>query len=353
MSAFKTVIIVACAVSLCGCPDREAQTFWAQAILRPDDSCTVTALLGSQIDSLQLGRLDLSINRSGYFGAVQLVNGMARSEEVTGKGAKDVALENNLISITGVTVSYDVQGLQVALPSGFFQYTPMGIYPQEAAIVFVNLMPPPVLKVLRTEPFLVGTKSYTDPLLSACHEREFGDAGGWDNVPLGGREAQVLVRLRFEGTLHDGIEVVSNELLFPITICNGCLISPRTDDALGIVLDVFLPESVDESNYPETAPCIAGQDKLFDSRRCVHRHYFVDPSAVTWLDKCADDPTFPDVTDPLISPYLCRGPEFIGLGCIHTTPYRKDHMRTRYAIERSGAYCSTLEGESPTWPNQP
>ena len=333
---------------LSGCPEAEPDVLWLQAVLLPDDSCQVSPLLGSSIQTVQKGTVDLAVNREGYIAAVQAVNNMARSEEVTGFGPTSKHLETNNMQLIGATVNYDTAGLDVDLPQGFFQYTPTGILPQEAAVGIVNLLPPAVMAELRKEPWLVGTKAFEDPLLSACYQTVDGAPPTWKGAPLGGREVEIVARVRFEAALLDGTEVISNELRFPIRVCNGCLVTPQGHP--GRILDLFSPTSFDEPLICNVPQCIPGADRCFDVRKCFVDNFYVEEGQVERLQQCANDPNFPPPSIPLCNPPLQKN-----IGCYDPTEdvqTKIQHLFFRFAFERVDAFCA-LEHEAPLWEPQP
>lgn len=338
MKVLKSLSIAALAVLLAGCPDNEPHTIWVQGVLAPDDSCVWQPLLGSGVAMIAVGYVDLSVNRDGYFAGIQIINNIPNSEAVTELGPNKFHLENGAVQLVGATVNYDTEGLSVSLPSGFFQYTPSGIFPREVGVGVVNLVPPAVLQILRTEPWLVGDKEVQDPLVAACLESVSGEAT-WRNVPLGGREVTILARVVFEGILQDGTEVRSNEFRFPIKICNGCLLSLDAH-ACGVL-------SLSGAQTCPSPPCNAGQDDCTESALCFSQHFLVEQDMQSRLVQCASNPNFPPANVPTASPANCG--EFIGP---EYTAGDVTYLLYRYAFERVNAYCR-LRAESPLWPPQP
>ena len=330
------VILLALAL-LPGCPEQEAAALWARIVIDPGTTCAAQAGATAQ---LQLGVLDLAVNREGYVAYIDLMNQLPPSIGVTGLAVDSAFIDTNSISLIGATVSYDYEGLSVELPQGFYQYAPTGVAPGQAGVGRVNLLPPAVLAVLRTEPWLVGSKAYQDPLLIAAMQTAPETVPSWVGVPLGGREVEIVARVAFDGVLHDGTTVISNELRFPIRVCVGCLVYPQTHPA-NVLLGGYLAP-------PE--PCVAGQDTPMDAMGCLVENFFVEAKVDETLQQVAQDENFPPPSIPLCHPLLT---EFIE--CYPkdgTYAERVTHLRYRWAFERVDAYCALLH-EAPLWPAQP
>lgn len=341
MRRLVSLSTLSCVVMLfSGCPEHEAQALFAQASLRYSESCEAEPLAGSSVPQYPFGVLDLSISRVGYFNFIQLVNLMASSEEVSGLGAPNAALENNVMQVLGATISYDTKGLAVSLPSGFFQYSPTGVLPQEAGLGIVNGVPPFVANILRTDPALSGTKNMRDPLIKECFNH-LGKSPTWEGAPLGGRFVDIVARMTFEAYLLDGIEVRSNEFRFPIRVCNGCLVEQ-------VPPDVFLAGLANDTPFEsEINPvtCLVGQDRVHTFEQCFAEHYFIEQAHEDELIACAEDAAFPKVGTP-----TCPNPGVESfLGCYKSGDI--NHLAVRYGIERVFAYCYTT-ADSPLWPPQ-
>src|SRR6185503_4113949 len=83
-------------------------------------------------------------------------------------------------------------------------------------------------------------------------------------LPAGAVSAptRVNVSVRVVGETLGGVDIRSNELIFPINVCSGCLVSfpvDAIDDATGRCI-------VGEPDGP--APCLPGQDVRTDCRLC-------------------------------------------------------------------------------------
>jgi hypothetical protein len=344
----KKWLLSVLALALVGCPEQEAQVLWAQGVIQQDDSCEWLPILGSGAKLVPKGVLDLSVAREGYFAGVQLINGLPRSQEVSGLGPAQAYLENNFLHILGSTVNYDSNGLSITLPQGFFQYSPSAAMPGEPAISVINVVPPSVLSILRNEPWLVQNKVMNNPLLAACFEQVTGENSEWRELPIGGRRAEILIRLKFEGYLQDGTEVISNELRFPLEICNGCLVAPQPQmHAADIARSILDAEGSFCTGQGIKVSCTTGQDNCVDVRKCFNENFLAEGEVVDILKQCASDPTFPpenvSTTTPSIYGVLLP-PAY--------TPGDSSYLEQLYSFERVNAYCR-LQAEAPLFPTQP
>jgi hypothetical protein len=74
--------------------------------------------------------------------------------------------------------------------------------------------------------------------------------------------SRVNVSVRVVGETLGGVDIESSELIFPITVCNGCLLS--------VPGDAFDPGLMQCTGEPaEEPPCIIGQDQSIDCRHCA------------------------------------------------------------------------------------
>jgi len=87
-------------------------------------------------------------------------------------------------------------------------------------------------------------------------------------LPSGAVDApnRVNVSVRVVGETLGGTEIRSNELIFPINVCNGCLISFPGDGVDALTGNCLRTEP------PGPPSCLPGQDALTDCRHCVGRN---------------------------------------------------------------------------------
>ena len=337
-------------VLMTGCPEHEPQALWAQGVTDLDQACKAKAGGGQISGGLSEGWLDISVDRIGYWLNVQVTNNLHLSESTSKLGVANGQLDNNSINLTGATVNYDVDGLGVSLPQGFFQPAAASALPGVSAVVPVNVFPPQVLAVLRKSPVLVGEKPIRDPLIAEClwgvddNGDRLTDPPTWKSVPLGGRTITVIVRVTYEGVLLDGTEVRSNELHFPVNVCTGCLL-PAYASAYQFV-DVM--NSGTSPSDCSTTPCVIGQDRCVEYANCFNQNFMIDASVADRLTLCANNTAFPPES---LKFSLC--PPGSSIPCYDKTDkeHSASNLAFRYAFERANAYC-TLTQEQSLWPQQ-
>jgi hypothetical protein len=104
-----------------------------------------------------------------------------------------------------------------------------------------------------------------------------------DIVPggLDFKESTIVSRVRAFGTTLGGTEIESNELIFQIQVCRGCLIDyPATAADTTPGTNRYLCETVsDEENPVQVTSCFPGQDASIPCNAC-------SPSKVACADPC-------------------------------------------------------------------
>ena len=87
-------------------------------------------------------------------------------------------------------------------------------------------------------------------------------------VASGALPGQVLAKIRVFGDTLGGKAVTSSELDFPITICNGCLVTyPAEGDPTATTYMCPTPSATDTSSAA-AGPCVFGQDASFSCTLC-------------------------------------------------------------------------------------
>ena len=215
-----------------GCTDRDPQVMYVlynQAVDRG------TQCLAQGNVTRPIGWFDIGItNKYLLFPAVS--NNLPTSESVTNQSAGELRLNNSTIQVTGGTVYYDVppdldadlaaQG--VPLPQGQFVFTSGSVESETTGAFVLEVVPPLVGELLRRSDLLSTRYAAT----------------------------QILVRVTLEGVLPNGQVVNSNEFVYPLNICNGCLVYfPVTDCCAQSEAEILLP-------------CFPGQDEGLDCRGC-------------------------------------------------------------------------------------
>ena len=106
-------------------------------------------------------------------------------------------------------------------------------------------------------------------------------------VVANGLPGQVLAKVRVFGNTLGGKAVTSSELDFPITVCNGCLVTyPAQGDPTATTYMCPTPSSTDMTSAT-TGPCVQGQDVPFSCTLCSGAY-----------DLCKDPKKNPAYTPP-------------------------------------------------------
>ena len=234
-------ILLSCTVfgGIQGCAEQEAQVYFIAGNQAVDEksNCELQGG-GGAIAFRPYGYLDLSIADS-YVLVPLIESGIPETEEVTGKGPKELMADNSTILIRGAIVNYEVDPIIEAeilartgatLPSDKFIHSAVSVESSKSALAAVEVVTSDVGQLLRQAQLIMG-EAY--------------------------QSAQMLVRVTLEGQLQDGTIVYSNEFVYPITICNRCLIYYPVKDCTNLETE---PEVV--------APCFPGQDDAVDCRLC-------------------------------------------------------------------------------------
>ncbi|MFT5432386.1 MAG: hypothetical protein ACI9OJ_003085 [Myxococcota bacterium] len=332
---------------LVGCPEHEPTVLTAQGALFPEGaSCEFQAQTGGSVSTLSSGILDMSVARTGYIAGIQLLNGLASTQETTGLDPSQGVLETNFVNLIGVTVNYEMpSGLSVDLPE-VFHYTPNSFGPTQAGVAVVNLLPISHLEMLFDDPFFTTTKPMNDTLLEECFKDAAGTPQTWGPAPIGSQFATILVRMVFEGMLLDGTEVRSNEFVYPIQLCTGCLLARANEDAQVLLPALFAGEVM----CVDGARCALGQDFCQEYSFCAatHQSIIFDSAGsglsnyATQITACIDDPNFANALIPNPVPVCGLWSETQAPGSIPASIYsaKYNQMACRLLVSRLNAYCS-------------
>jgi hypothetical protein len=207
-----------------GCADNDSALFVRSVVALTAGDCTAR----SQPDATMLafGRLDLEFGEP-YVAALLVGNQLARqgNRDQLRTETSRIALQGSVVSVRNVAgeelTAYTTDGAGFVDPGN-------GNEPGYG-IMFAELLPPGGIPAL-------------DAVTATAPTR-------------------VNVAVRVFGETLGGQEIESSELLFPISVCRGCLVSfPTTAvDANGFCLRGIPPEDL---------PCKAGQDEAVDCRLC-------------------------------------------------------------------------------------
>jgi hypothetical protein len=142
-------------------------------------------------------------------------------------------LEDHNITLTGAILNYEASDISVqgaGVPGDLFVHSTMVVSPERTAMMPIEAIPGSV-----------GSR-----LLEFTRLQERGQA------------AEFLVKIIFEAHTQGGHVFHSNEFVYPVTVCNGCL--PYNPP--GTSCTSLDPE-------PDNLPCLIGQDEKLDCRVCM------------------------------------------------------------------------------------
>jgi hypothetical protein len=207
------------------------------AFTQASTACTVTK---PSLDTIFLpwGILDLDLSNS--YTMMPVIENRLPSSLLLGN-PNSLSTENNLISITGAYLTYRVaDDLTVELADGSQALISERPELNDRFTQLPGALNPTALKAWD----LVAIPSTVGNVLNnatGLHEKY--------------STAEILVDIKFEGTLIDGSVIYSNVFTYPIWLCRGCLTyNPGVNCAI-----------IDEN---VTGPCRFGQDEGVDCRVC-------------------------------------------------------------------------------------
>ena len=141
--------------------------------------------------------------------------------------------EDHNVTVTGAILNYQLNDISVqaaGVPSDLFVHSTLVVPPEKLASIPIEAIPGSVGSRLIQHTRL-GTR---------------------------GQAAEMLVKVILEGHTQGGHVLHSNEFVYPLTVCNGCLpFNPP-----GTRCTSLDPE-------PDEVPCIFGQDEKLDCRVCM------------------------------------------------------------------------------------
>lgn len=231
------VVLVSASLGLAAtaCQENESVLFIVGVLDVDRSDCVASA----QADASMLaeGTLDLSLRR-GYRAALLV------GSHLTPRGSRDqIRTETARFYLQGAEVTLtDLQGQLLNLGATSNPYSTIGtgfVNPASGddagyGVTFVDIVPP-------------GLDSLVDQ--------------------------RVISRVRAYGTTLGGAELESNEYIFPITICNGCLIQYGTGTANPQPGGAYLCQTVTTADdEPEFTGCFPGQDTPVPCTYCSNNN---------------------------------------------------------------------------------
>ena len=246
--------IVFVTVLLWGCTENEPQVLYIVGNQSVDTSTQCKLQSTGIVTFKPFGYLDVSLTNT-YLLFPAMTTKLTDTTIVTGNGPSELVLDTSTIQILGARISYDLPidpltgtglgfldnplapgtGLTSSDPlesAGLqdnFVFTTGTVDPETDALLALEAVPPYIGEILRAAPALQARYS----------------------------SAQIIVHVTVEGKLMDGTKVVSNEFIYPLNVCNGCLVYFPVSDCSNLEGD---PEII--------VPCFPGQDDGLDCRLC-------------------------------------------------------------------------------------
>jgi len=247
--------LVLATIALGGCSENDPQVIFITGNQAVDSETQCKLQSTGLVTFKPFGYLDVSLANT-YLLFPSLNTKLEDTTVVTGNSAQQLVLNTSSIQIVGAKVSYD-------LPVDPITGTGLGYLanPLNPAVALTN--PDPLVSAGLGETYVFTTGSLTSEEGNALVALEavppyIGEI--FKNSPaLSERfsSAQILVHVVVEGVMMDGTKVHSNEFVYPINICNGCLVFYPVADCTKLDQD------------PEIeVPCFPGQDEAVDCRLC-------------------------------------------------------------------------------------
>jgi len=204
MRPYLSLTALAIAGVLAGCaPEGTPQALVIQynTIVGAEKSCKIQGGGGGN-EFRSVGALDL-LFAPKYLFFPTVANELEKAKETSELDQKEGVLEPNGVVLTGARVWYEIAGLKgqwdgtpSILPDEVFAPTSGYIEPGKAVAVTVEILPAPVVRILD------------------------GDTA-FDNLYSGG---YLIAHVVMEGRTLDGAKIRSNEFVYPINVCRGCLL---------------------------------------------------------------------------------------------------------------------------------
>lgn len=238
---FITGVFAGCAPE--GTP--QALVIQFNSVVGAEGSCKLQVSSGGSQVTRSTGTLDL-LFAPNYVLFPAISNKFSEATETTEFGSETGSLEPNGITFTGVRVWYEIEGLrgqwdgaETVLPDEIFSPTSGHVDANSFTTIAVEILPASVVRILD------------------------GDVA-FDNIYSGG---YLIAHVVLEGRTLDGDKVRSNEFVFPINVCRGCLLYWPFHDATECCDTLVSDDTVCYPGQDEAVPCDLGCSLVeFDQR---------------------------------------------------------------------------------------
>lgn len=251
----KGIATLALLVLLGGCEDRDVSLQILQ--MEVDGQCALEAMGGAnQIRGLSEGRVDL-VTSTSYAVFPRVQNNMLDVVQVQNFAPQDGRIDTHDIVLSSATVSYTTRDtVSVGFPATRTVPLSGTIQVNNSAILGLTVFTPAMIAELR-------------------QATEFLRADGAGAVVPIRHSVLFELGITLNGRTQDGTTVQSNEFVFPVRVCNGCLIEypPEAVDTTQAVPNCLLLGSPDDEAQPgeDRLSCqTPGTDNVFvDCRECA------------------------------------------------------------------------------------
>lgn len=224
----RRAIFVAALVALSGCAPGNPGLIVGN-VIAPDDSCTYT----TNGLARTIGYLDVLAARNGYFAEFRYLNQLISLAQ-SGVSGFPVMADPNVIQVEALEIEIRDIG---NVPLAFGGPNPFTVPAGSVAIASGDGMQ-------------AGEGLGGALIVPPAYVAELGT--------LAGTDAMIVVAVKAIGRTAGGAEVVSDEFIYPIQLCSGCLVACLMDDeGMPICLPSCTPGQ-DEVHVACDASCVAG-----------------------------------------------------------------------------------------------
>lgn len=255
MAYARLIAMVALVALLGGCEDRDVSLQILQ--MEVDGQCALEAMGGAnQIRGLSEGRIDL-VTSSSYAVFPRVQNNMLDVTAVQNFRPTDGRIDTHDVVLSSATVTYStLDPVGVAFPTTRELPISGTIQVNNSAILGLTVFTPAMVAELR-------------------QAAEFLRPNAQGEIVAIRHSVQFQLGITLNGRTQDGTTVQSNEFIFPVRVCNGCLIEypPEAVDTTQAVPNCLLLGTADGEDLPgnERQTCqTPGTDNVFvDCRECA------------------------------------------------------------------------------------
>ncbi len=224
----RRALFVAALVALSGCAPGNPGLVVGN-VIAPDDSCTYT----TNGSARTIGYLDVSVPGNSYEAEFRYLNQLISLAQ-SGVSGFPVMADPNVMHVEALEI--EIRDIGNA-PLAFGGPNPFTVPAGSVAIASGDGM--------QAGEGLGGAQ-----IVPAAYVAELG--------ALAGTDAMIVVAVKAIGRTAGGAEVVSDEFIYPIQLCSGCLLACLMDDeGMPICLPSCTPGQ-DEVHVACDASCIAG-----------------------------------------------------------------------------------------------